>query len=271
MNATAYKCFTSRLCSPVRGGDPAWDGTLPHALPKVVLEDSVVCVPLEEGTLPVRGRRPGWSACATAEGAIRHGGFWPDGRPSRLFRVETEAPVIMCGDKLRAATWTIVEEIDVSPVIEELSGRWFGADAQLMAREQRLWREALARPQRDVMAVEEGLRCALKARRLSWTLRRLDSISGVFGILDAKDPWDISTWDAEDLDAEDLADWDACDAWHGRYVWGYRNTPQVVAGFSSAWDVGVAWDASQARTETLLRGHARLDPCPVRPLHPRHP
>jgi len=159
----AYKCFTHDLRPPVRGGDPVWPGTLPHTLPPIAVdESSAACA-------------AGWSACALASDAIRIGGLWPDGRPSRLFRVETEAQVFSRGDKLRASTWNIVEEIRADDAIREMSAKAFAERADVMAAEQLAWRVALARPRRDVAAVEAGLSNALAIRGLDWTLRPFES------------------------------------------------------------------------------------------------
>ena len=38
--ATAYRCFTHDLRSPVQGGDPIWDGRLPYDLPVVTVDTS---------------------------------------------------------------------------------------------------------------------------------------------------------------------------------------------------------------------------------------
>ena len=84
----AFKVFTSDLRSPLQGGPPVWDGTLPYSLPEVEVD---------------RGQgecAAGWNACREATTALRIAGLWPDGRPSRLFHVETTAEVVERGDKL---------------------------------------------------------------------------------------------------------------------------------------------------------------------------
>ena len=160
---TAYKVFTHDLRPPVRGGEPVWSGALPHRLPVIDVDLSgAECA-------------HGWNACATAEDALRIAGFWPKGRPSRLYRVETEIEVISRGDKLRAATWTITEELQVDDAIRSLSRRWFGDLHEVMADEQLAWRAALARPMRDQALVEQGLAMALDARGLQWSIKRFRS------------------------------------------------------------------------------------------------
>lgn len=222
MKTVAYKVFTHDLRSPIRGGDRAWDGMLPYRLPKVHVDSS----DNECGA--------GWNACATAEDALRIAGFWPDGRPSRLFRVETSANVLRRGDKLRASTWTIVEEreCDVRPAIEELSRRWFVDMAEEMAAEQLAWRDALARPMHDEAIVEQSLALAIDARGLPWTLLRFDSAMDVKTTADgwvARDSWD----------AHDYRDaWNAYE--DARYAWdSWGGTdPRRASGIMDAWGAG---------------------------------
>jgi len=238
----AYKCFTHDLRPPVRGGDPVWPGTLPHTLPPIAVdESSAACA-------------AGWSACALASDAIRIGGLWPDGRPSRLFRVETEAQVFSRGDKLRASTWNIVEEIRADDAIREMSAKAFAERADVMAAEQLAWRVALARPRRDVAAVEAGLSNALAIRGLDWTLRPFES---------AWTAWDARSrgaWDAMGASAARAARtaWGAWDAMGARTAWGAW----------TAWDARSrgAWDAmgasaARAASLALLVHYAALRSC----------
>ena len=116
----AYKVFTHDLRPPVQGGDPVWDGALPFVLPSVLVDKSNdECA-------------AGWNATKEPHTALLIAGLWPDGRPSRLFVVETDGEVIARGDKLRADTWTIVEEVtDLRPAIGRLS-KPFGEHAARM-------------------------------------------------------------------------------------------------------------------------------------------
>jgi len=76
---TAYKVFTHDLRPPVQGGAPVWTGQLPYDLPEVAVDTSGdECA-------------SGWNACSTPEDALRIAGLWPDGRPSRLFRIDAYA------------------------------------------------------------------------------------------------------------------------------------------------------------------------------------
>ena len=154
MTTTAYKVLTHDLRQPIQGGEPVITGPLPFVLPRTKVDKSTAAC------------AAGWNACAKPETALRIAGLWPNGRPSRLFRVETDEPVLERGDKLRAAAWTMVEEIaDVRPAVLAMSAP-FGDMAEVMADEQMAWRVALARPGRDAPAVEVGLTAALNARKL---------------------------------------------------------------------------------------------------------
>jgi hypothetical protein len=190
-----YKILTHDNRPPLQGGDPLIPPgqSLPYALPPVALDTSAAeCA-------------PGYHFCHTPEEAIRIVGLWPDGRPSRLYRV-TATDAIERGSKLRAATLTIEHEFTESEWRDAVAAfsAPFAPFVAEMAESQMLWREALARPHRDELAVETGLRAALEARGLSeWTLKRFQSAR------DARVAW--VAWDAWDArDARDARDaWDA--------------------------------------------------------------
>ena len=212
MTTRAYKASTQRLCPPVQGGDPVWDGTLPYTLPLVDVDTSnKVCA-------------EGWNAAPTPEDALQIAGLWPDGRPVRLFRVETDHEVIEREDKLRAASWTITEELSIEEGVRKLSARWFEPQhVERMVQEQLAWHRALGRPQRDEAAVVGGLEAALRHRGLDWQLRRYESA------LAARDAWYArAAWAA----------WYAWDAWD-------------ASAASAAWG---AWGARAARAARAARG-----------------
>lgn len=173
---TGYKVFTHDLRPPVRGGDPVWDGALPHVLP---------AVPCSTGTEECG---EGWNFSRLPETALRIAGLWPNGRPSRLFVVAAEA-FVERGDKCRSASLTLVREFgesEIESAVAEMS-RPFGDFAAELVREQMAWRAALARPRRDEAAVEEGLLEALRMRGLPWRPKRFDSIEAAWA---ARDAWD---------------------------------------------------------------------------------
>ena len=196
---TGYKILTHDNRPPFRGGDPLIppEQSLPYTLPTVALDTS------EDECAP------GYHFCHTPEEAIRIVGLWPDGRPSRLYRV-TATDAIERGSKLRAATLTIEHEFTESEWRDAVAAfsAPFAPFVAEMAESQMLWREALARPHRDELAVETGLRAALEARGLSeWTLKRFQSARVA---------------------------WVAWDAWVARDAWGAR-------GARGAWDA-LAWE-----------------------------
>lgn len=217
----AYKVLTSDLRSPIQGGEPVFDGRTPFELPRVEVDTSDE----ECGE--------GWNACREPATALLIGGLWPHGRPSRLFVVETSDPVVERGNKVRAATWTITEEVtDVTPHVETLTREVLKAGeltAGLVA-EQMAWREALARPQRDEEAVEDGLKLVLETRGMDWSLRRFESV---------EDAWDARAGKGAG------ALWAAWDAWVADPIMGARAT-WAARDASASWDAGVAWDAKGA-------------------------
>ena len=185
----AYKIVTHDLRSPLRGGEPLWDGTLPRELPRVTLDRSDA------------NCGSGWHYCESPADAAIIAGLWPDGRPARLFEVEPLGEHVTRGNKSRAEGLRILSELPISVAVEPLSEAFDDAHRDRMIREQLAWHAALARPRRSVAAVEAGLRGALDARSLNWQLRR-------FG--DARDAWDArAAWAA----------WDARDAWDARAAW----------------------------------------------------
>lgn len=156
---TYFKVFTSGLRSPVQGGEPIWDGALPFLLPIVEVDTS--------------GKEcsHGWNVCRDLSTALRIAGLWPDGRPSRAYRLSAVDghEAIERGDKVRAATWEIVSEVsgaEIERTISDWTRTWAGEHSAAMAVEQIAWSRALARPGRDEQAVVAGLEQALAARGL---------------------------------------------------------------------------------------------------------
>jgi hypothetical protein len=158
----AYKVFTHRLCSPIQGGEPVWNGELPYELPTREVDESEN----ECGA--------GWNACIDPVHALAIAGMWPDGFPSRMYQMETTAKTFSRKEKIRASTWTITEEINVREIIRKMS-TCFEPFANEMACEQIAWYEALARPHDSEKAVIDNLRSALIMRGLAhWHLKKFD-------------------------------------------------------------------------------------------------
>lgn len=235
MTTTAFKVFTHDLRSPIKGGDPVWDGSLPYILPIT----SVDAGPEECSA--------GWNACAEGHQALQIAGLWPNGHPSRLFRVETDQPVIIRGDKLRATSWSILEEItDVTSHVRQLSEP-FGDLADAMTVEQMAWRHALSRPLRDEQAVIGGLTEVLKIRGLKdWTLKQFEN---------GRAAWDArADWSVQDAgDAEDARD--VWGAWVTRVLWeakvardarDARDAREALVA-RNAWNAGAVWAVQETR------------------------
>ena len=223
-----YKVFTDDLCSPIQGGAPVWDGTLPHKLPRRKVDRSLN----ECGA--------GWNFCRTAAGALRIAGLWPNGRPSRAFEVEARS-ALERGRKLRAETLTIRRELtseEVEAAIHEMTVSLLGANhADEMTREQVAWMVAFGRPERDESRVVAALTTALSARGLGWTLQRFDTTRAALDACAA-------------LDARAALDaWDAWDAWIARAARDAWNAWDARA----AWAAWTAWTALDARATRAAR------------------
>jgi hypothetical protein len=153
--------------------------------------------------------------------------------------VEPAGDMIERGDKCRAASLRllrIANEDEIADAIRRFSAV-FSPHADRMAEEQIAWRAALARPKRNVEAVECGLRAALEARKLIWELKRFDSAGAA---RDAWDAWDAgAAWDARAA----WAAWDARAAWDAGAAGAARDARDAWA----AWDAWDAWAAGDAR------------------------
>jgi hypothetical protein len=216
-----YKIFTHDLRSPFFIGEPVFeDGKLPYMLPEVEVDKTDTHC----------GK--GWNFCVRSADALRIGGMWPNGYPSRLFRVESIGEVVERGDKCRASELRILEEVtDIGPVIRELSKVFGEVYREDMVREQMLWREALGRPLRDEKVVEAGLRKSLEIRGLDWSLRRFGSV---------EDAWAASA--AMDVSAA----WYAIDAWSANAAWNAWDAWNANAA-GPAWVAWADWNAWSAR------------------------
>ena len=212
MSQSFYKIFTHNFCSPIQGGDPVFDGTVPCVLPEVELDTTS------------RDCASGWNFSDSLDRAFKIAGLWPTGRPSSAFKVEPVGTVIHRGDKFRAAQIKIVREAttkEVEAAIKKIS-QPFGEFCDAMVQEQLKWRAALARPSRDEGKIKINLQIALQVRGLeNWSLKKATSARA------ARAAWD--TWAATSATSARAA-WAARDAWDARDA-------------RDAWDAWDAWDA----------------------------
>jgi hypothetical protein len=227
-----FKAFTHDLCSPIQGGDPIWDGSLPYILPKVEVDISDE----ECGA--------GWNFTKELKTALKITGFWPNGRPSRVFRVETNEEVFERGNKCRTSCLSIVSEVSEEEINEAILNfsSVFAPFSKEMFEEQIKWRKALSRQNKDLTKVEEGLKEALKIRGLSsWKLKQYSTIEKAW---DTRYAW--SSWDARSAQKARSA-WEASDAWDARAD---REAWDAWSAWSAsaAWDAWSAWEASDALT-----------------------
>ena len=229
-----WKLFTHDLRSPLRRGDPVWDGSYPYTLPEVELNRCNA----EYG--------PGWHFCETLVGAIRVVGFCPDGWSSRAIAVEPKGDVVQQSATYRCSSLTLLHEATVDEwrvAIVELSAP-LGAHAEVIASEQLAWREALARPLRDEAAVDAGLREALAARGLEWQLHRYQDAMAARIASDGTVA--VAAWDAAvKSQAAARAFQLAMAAWN---LWNPRNPWNPWNAWAAASDVWFAWAAQAALT-----------------------
>lgn len=233
MPETLYKVLTHDLRSPIQRGEPIFNGSLPFVLPKVKVDESKeTCA-------------AGWNACKEGHIALKIGGLWPNGHPSRLFRVETDHPVIVREDKCRFSTGTLVEEIlDVRPHFLKMS-EFFGDLAEEITEEQMAWRAALARPGNDPKEVEEELKKTLEIRGLKdWTLKQFPTARA------ARAAWaDWADWAAR-ADRDAWAARAALTVWYAakrKWIKGPDNL--LTAGLREAYMAGLEIAIPTGKTE----------------------
>ncbi len=244
-----YKVMTHDYRPPIQGGDPIWSGAdLPYTLPVVELNTGQhECA-------------AGWNFTDNLATALRIAGLWPNGRPSAVFEVTPSSDAIQRDDKWRSSQLVLLrqlEEAEIRDGVLEMS-QVFGKHAAQMADSQMAWRAALARPERDEMAVQESLAVALAARGLDWKLKRLA------GVWDAWDAWDAWTgwtawaawdvWDARGARGARAAR-AAWDVWSTRDAWDVKNAwdPQDIWDDRDAWDPKDVWDNREAREARDVR------------------
>jgi len=201
-----WKVLTHDYRPPIQGDDPVWDGTLGQTTPKVAVDMSAA----ECGA--------GWNFTTRPETALRIGGLWPDGRPSRLIRVETAGHVVVRDDKCR--TEQIVWGREAGPgkvhsAVTALFGPFEAEHRPRIVESTMLWREALARPRHDEAQIEAGLRAALTVRGLDWELVRYESARAAWAARAAWDAWAAwaarDAWDALTVEYAALCGWIAHD------------------------------------------------------------
>src|SRR3990172_7168013 len=130
-----WKVLTHDYRPPIQGGNPVWDSTLGQTTPKVAVDMSAA------------GCGAGWNFTTRPETALRIGGLWPDGRPSRLIRVETAGAHVVWGDKCR--TEQIVWGREAGPAkvrsaVTALFGPFEAEHRPRMVESTMLWRGAPA-------------------------------------------------------------------------------------------------------------------------------
>ena len=133
-----YKIFTHDFCSPLQGGKPIWDGSLPFKLDTSETECSY-----------------GWNFTDDLAKGFEIAGMWPNGRPSCVTIIEPSEDLIQRGNKWRSSSGKIVRfatEVEIAQGIESFSRVFTGFEKE-MTGEQIAWRYALGRPENNEAAV----------------------------------------------------------------------------------------------------------------------
>ncbi len=234
----AWKTFTHDLRAPIQGGDPIWAGTVPYDRPLVDQDTSD------------RGCGKGWNCCESLSQAFAIAGLWPYGRPSRAFFVEPSADAVVRKNKIRSSGMRILREAtedEVLGAIREMS-QGFEEHVEHMTQSQVEWRRALARPASDPAAVESGLRLALEARGLSdWTLKRFDSVNGVWEGRAARVDWGAGGPRATEEAWAAWTAWSAGGSKGARNVWDVWRARDAKAALTLEYAALKGWDAWRAR------------------------
>ena len=187
---TFYKIFTHDFCSPLQGGKPVFDGSIPFTLPTVELDTGN-----DECS-------HGWNFVDDLAKGFEIVGMWPNGRPSCVTVIEPSKDAIQRGNKWRSSSGKLVRfatEVEIAQGIEQFSKVFKGFEPE-MANEQIAWRYALGRPENNEAAVVENLEKALVHRGLKWTIKKYKTARAARAARAAWDAWAAwaarTAWDA---------------------------------------------------------------------------
>lgn len=187
--------------------------------------------------------------------ALRWGGLWPDGRPSRLVSLRSHGELELRGPRAYATKLDVVGLVNPAEPLETLSAVFDELSAE-MAAEQAAWRKALRRDGRDVDFVRAALDVTLAARGLKlWGVRQFPSVEA---LRDEIDPAAFYTWGAVHAQAS-FEQWQkeaaedeiyekalrtAWTAWYSQDFWDDEDVAaDPGANADVRWDVWDAWAA----------------------------
>jgi hypothetical protein len=187
--------------------------------------------------------------------ALRWGGLWPDGRPSRLVSLEATGELETRGARIFSASMNVVGLVNPDEPLAQFSEVFLDLEDEMLD-EQRAWRRALRREGHDVDLVREKLDLTLHARGLKlWGVQQFPTVDK----LRAKvDPAAFFTWGAvhaqasfeqwqKEADADEVYDKALRAAWTAWYTQDFWDDQDVAADPGAnadvRWDVWDAWAA----------------------------
>lgn len=194
-------------------------------------------------------------ACAEPSDALRWGGLWPDGYPSRLVKVQADGELTLDGMRAFAPAFDVIGLVNPADALADFSKVFVDLEEEMYA-EQHAWRRALRRDGNDEDRVRELLDLTLHARGLKlWGVQRFASVEQ---LRTAVDPAAFYTWGAVHAQAafeqwRDEAVQDPAyetslrSAWTAWYLQDFWDDPDIAADPDSnaevRWDVWDAWAA----------------------------
>ncbi len=160
-----WKILTSDLRPPLQGGEPIFDGKYPCQLPTVDCDQSTTECSY------------GWNFVRDIETGFKIAGLWRTGRPNAVIAVTANGDAVKRGNKCRSSSLNLVRAASPEEIQTALMrfSKCFGDHQQAMADEQWAWWQALQRPYHERDKVIDGLKSAIKARELNWTLKEFES------------------------------------------------------------------------------------------------
>lgn len=207
------------------------------------------------GQLPERLEGDGVYACPEPSDALRWGGLWPGGAPSRLISVKADGELELHGARAFAPAFDVVGLVSPHEPLATFSEVFVDLEDEMLA-EQKAWRQALRRDGANPSAVRELLDITLHARGLKlWGVKEFPSVEALRAEVD---PAAFYTWGAvhaqaafeqwRDEAAKDpVYDTSLRSAWTAWYLADFWDDQDVAADPDAnadvRWDVWDAWAA----------------------------
>lgn len=207
------------------------------------------------GELPERLEGDAVFASPEPADALRWGGLWPDGYPSRLISVRPDGEIKLVGQRAFAPAFDVVGLVSPHEPLVTLSEVFVDLEDEMLA-EQKAWRQALRRDGSSPAQVRELLDLTLHARGLRlWGVREFPTVDALRAEVD---PAAFYTWGAvhaqasfeqwrDEASKDPVYDTALRTAWTAWYLNDFWDDPDVAADPDAnadvRWDVWDAWAA----------------------------